>query len=80
MLSNPFAAVQSTTSASGVCGNGAVSRPSFIGRLRRGGDRRPVTQRPRALGDRVVDEHLVVAVGERRVGGREEGAPAATSA
>ena len=32
MLSKPLAAVQSATSVSGVSGNGAVSRPSLIGR------------------------------------------------
>ena len=79
MLSKPLAAVQSTTSMSGVSGNGAVSRPSLIGVVRR---RVARTRRRRArvaddvdpapsagaLGDGVVDEHLVVAVGERRVG------------
>ena len=35
---------------------------------------------PGALGDGVVDQHLVVAVGEGRVAGRAEGPPAATSA
>ena len=76
MLSKPFAAVQSATSASGVSGNGAVSRPSLIGRpapaagslaaSRWRGDVDPAPG-PGALGDRVADEHLVVAVGERGV-------------
>jgi hypothetical protein len=34
-LSNPLAAVQSTTSVRGVSGKGAVSRPSLIGRVPR---------------------------------------------
>ena len=72
-LSKPLAAAQSATSISGVSGNGAVSRPSFIGALLCGadGDRLADDLDPapeaRALGDRVVDEHLVVAVGEGRV-------------
>ena len=60
--------------SSGVSGNGAVSRPSLIGRASTVGapagagsriDVHPAAE-PRALGDGVVDEHLVVAVGERR--------------
>ena len=88
MLSKPLAAVQSTTSTSGVAGNGAVRRPSLIawppstgplgctpGSLidataghggRRTDDVHPATE-PGALGDRVADQHLVVAVGERGV-------------
>ena len=89
MLSNPLAAVQSTTSASGVSGNGAVSRPSLIARhspRRDVGDRRACARRgpidvdpatvSGALGDRIADEHLVVAVGEggvRRPLGRPAG-------
>ena len=95
MLSKPFAAVQSATSSSGVSGNGAVSRPSFIeaisesarGRRGRRGAATAVAVDvdpaavSGALGDRVVDEHLVVAVGERRRrAGRRSGGPAATSA
>ena len=78
MLSKPLAAVQSATSISGVSGNGAVSRPSLIGRCASAfaaptGDRIANDVDPAAesgaLGDRVVDEHLVVAVGEGRIGG-----------
>ena len=53
MLSKPLAAVQSATSISGVSGNGAVSRPSLIGRASvptGSGARTTSTQRPsRAL-------------------------------
>ncbi len=72
MLSKPLAAVQSTTSLSGVSGNGAVSRPSFIVRssaaagVAVAADDVDPAAHAGALGDGVVDEHLVVAVGERR--------------
>ena len=91
MLSKPLAAVQSTTSISGVSGKGAVSSPSLIGRCSVGTGRvgrspgagsfdvDPATLAGAAR-DRLADEHLVVAVGEGRVAGREEGRPATTSA
>ena len=77
------AAVQSTTSSAASRGTArSAGRASSEVRLearpgrpaarrrpgRRRGRRRPSARASGALGDRVVDEHLVVAVGERRVG------------
>ena len=88
MLSKPLSTVHSTTSSSGVLGNGAVSRPSLIAASVRPAGR-PAEGRVAAdvdtpaafagaLGDRVTDEHLVVAVGERRIAGMGETDPGAT--
>src|SRR5438552_13606175 len=80
MTSNPAPDAHSATAVSGDSGNGAVRKPSFIedvpqvassdrcGHRGRAIDLYPASG-PGALRDRVTDEHLVVAVGERGVGG-----------
>ena len=73
--SKPDAAAQSATSTSGVSGNGAVRKPSFMrepppGSVVAWSTLARTLDPPAALGaglDRVADEHLFVAVRERRV-------------
>src|SRR5450759_3505597 len=73
--SKALAAAQPATSMRGVSGNGAVRKPSFIvAAPLRGGASATSNLHPcpraGALQHRVPDEHLLVPVGERRVGGR----------
>ena len=81
--SKPLAAAQSATSMSGVSGNGAVRKPSFIAAAPPCGgggtvgssaaDLHPATVRELSS-DGVADEHLLVAVRERGVARVGDGA------